>query len=648
MANYETLKTAIQQVVKTNGNNEITGALLQQSLLAMIDSLGSGYQFMGVATPTTNPGMIDQKIFYMADAGIYTNFNNLEIPNGKIGVLYYDSAWHLSTINLPPTVSIDGQQLKLDNTIIGEILPVGERENILLQKVDGNVSVNLFNKDSNKILLNKYFDYGGFHAEKNLKVTHPIKVYKGITYKYVYDVANLGENRAIAICDKNGDFISAFGGTADGDFNKFTPTEDCFVLINIGFIPVTTFMVCVASLYPLSYVGYSQNIGADYGLGEKQIEQIRAMFPLNITTRKSVNLYNKNNPLCKNGYYSGGFVQDSLYKVTHPIAVKGGVRYKASYSAGSLGVSNPRIQIVDELNNILSDIIGQINGDRIIFTPDINCFVSLNVGTVNEDGFMMVCEESEYPETYEPFYSYAELTDIMIPSENVESILFRKSVIFTGDSICAGAADSQGQRGWASRIGNKNNMVWQNKAVSGGTIMDKDLIGSSFTICDTDFGNGADYIILEGGTNDADRIGSILGETKPDYYGSYGLTEYQTEFENSTFCSAFERMIQRVVTSFPTAKVGYIVAPKMDSTPIGYDKEHNNRRAYFETAMAICKKWGVPVLNLWDECTMNPRLLTHYSGTAPDPNGLYSNGQHPTAKGYEFLTPIIESWMKTL
>ena len=35
MANYATLKAAIQDVVRTNGNNEITGALLQQSLLAM-------------------------------------------------------------------------------------------------------------------------------------------------------------------------------------------------------------------------------------------------------------------------------------------------------------------------------------------------------------------------------------------------------------------------------------------------------------------------------------------------------------------------------------------------------------------------------------------------------------------------------------
>lgn len=95
MANYETLKTAIQQVIKTNGNNEITGALLQQSLLAMINSLGTGYQFIGVATPTTNPENPDAKVFYITNGkGTYTNFGNIEVTEDEVVVLYYDTEWH--------------------------------------------------------------------------------------------------------------------------------------------------------------------------------------------------------------------------------------------------------------------------------------------------------------------------------------------------------------------------------------------------------------------------------------------------------------------------------------------------------------------------------------------------------------------------
>ena len=94
MANYETLKTAIQQVIKTNDNNEITGALLQQSLLAIINSLGIGYQFVGIATPTTNPEIYDQKVFYIANGkGLYKNFGSINIDEDEVVLLIFENAW---------------------------------------------------------------------------------------------------------------------------------------------------------------------------------------------------------------------------------------------------------------------------------------------------------------------------------------------------------------------------------------------------------------------------------------------------------------------------------------------------------------------------------------------------------------------------
>lgn len=120
MANYETLKSAIQQVVKTNGNNEITGALLQQSLLAMINSLGSGYQFVGVATPTTNPGIVDQRIFYIANGkGIYANFDGISISEDEVVILYYDTKWNKIT------TGIASQQSLMELNGIKETIKIG-------------------------------------------------------------------------------------------------------------------------------------------------------------------------------------------------------------------------------------------------------------------------------------------------------------------------------------------------------------------------------------------------------------------------------------------------------------------------------------------------------------------------------------------
>ena len=92
MSNYANLKSAIQSVIKTNGNNEITGQLLQDELLAMITTLGYGYQFMGVASPGTVPGTPDAKVFYIAyTPGTYTNFGGITVTG--LCVLKYVTGW---------------------------------------------------------------------------------------------------------------------------------------------------------------------------------------------------------------------------------------------------------------------------------------------------------------------------------------------------------------------------------------------------------------------------------------------------------------------------------------------------------------------------------------------------------------------------
>lgn len=93
MANYENLKSAIKSVIKANGNQEITGDIMQNALLSMINSLGGGYQFMGVATPDTNPDIRDQKVFYLASQnGVYPYFGSLRIKD-ELAIFSYNSSW---------------------------------------------------------------------------------------------------------------------------------------------------------------------------------------------------------------------------------------------------------------------------------------------------------------------------------------------------------------------------------------------------------------------------------------------------------------------------------------------------------------------------------------------------------------------------
>lgn len=101
MANYANLKTAIANVVKTNGNNEITGALLQQTLFAMVNSLGADCQFAGIATPTTNPGTPDQNVFYIASqAGSYSNFGGIQLGVNDVAILRWKGVWQKLNTNI--------------------------------------------------------------------------------------------------------------------------------------------------------------------------------------------------------------------------------------------------------------------------------------------------------------------------------------------------------------------------------------------------------------------------------------------------------------------------------------------------------------------------------------------------------------------
>lgn len=57
--------------------------------------LQEGYTFMGVATPETNPGTPDRKVFYIANGkGKYEKFGGLEVTEDEVVILYYDTAWH--------------------------------------------------------------------------------------------------------------------------------------------------------------------------------------------------------------------------------------------------------------------------------------------------------------------------------------------------------------------------------------------------------------------------------------------------------------------------------------------------------------------------------------------------------------------------
>ena len=88
MANWSVLKTAIASIIKTNGNQEITGQLLQNVLNNIITNVGENSTFVGIATPNTNPGVPDGNVFYITSkAGTYSNFGGITVKEGEAAIL---------------------------------------------------------------------------------------------------------------------------------------------------------------------------------------------------------------------------------------------------------------------------------------------------------------------------------------------------------------------------------------------------------------------------------------------------------------------------------------------------------------------------------------------------------------------------------
>ncbi len=230
------------------------------------------------------------------------------------------------------------------------------------------------------------------------------------------------------------------------------------------------------------------------------------------------------------------------------------------------------------------------------------------------------------------------------------NVLEKKTIIWNGDSICAGKKgdDTPELDAWAGRIAAKHEMTYKNYAIGGGTVAEnsgmkgavpRHSVSATLSNMAEEFPD-ADYIIFEGGTNDADLLKDRLGTVDPaDFSGNY---------DRDTFTGALESLFFQSKKIWKGKKIGYIVAHKMGLTP----GARANRRAFFERAILLCKKWEIPYMDLWEESGLDPLLPEQYDPQkTPEENiaagSLYLDGQHLTAKGYDRTVVLVENFIKT-
>lgn len=176
---YENLKAAIKQAVKQNGNQEITGNLLQSTLLNIVNTIGQEWQYLGVATTSTvPPSNLEKNAYYFVlVAGTYTNLSNISVSNPGLCIISYNASTKIWTKNIIfETVQTTGtsiNQVMSQKAVSSELMKKFNKENIaqelgndeekvMSQKVVSSEFYNL-SKISlvDNILVNMLINYNG-------------------------------------------------------------------------------------------------------------------------------------------------------------------------------------------------------------------------------------------------------------------------------------------------------------------------------------------------------------------------------------------------------------------------------------------------------------------------------------------------------
>ncbi len=258
-------------------------------------------------------------------------------------------------------------------------------------------------------------------------------------------------------------------------------------------------------------------------------------------------------------------------------------------------------------------------------------YFSIN-GTTDILNTLMVVKGSQYPTEYVSYGTYKTIGGLQISKSQIIDLdeeanpLKGKIISLNGDSIAAGTGY---QGGYGKIIAEENGMTYENVSVGGGTVA---YVGENVHCISRTIANmreDADYIILDGGGNDADS-GVPLGTLS---------TGYDATLDDTTFAGAFENMLKSAIARFPNKKIGYVFIHKC-----AYLFSSTVKDSYYDIAKSACEKWGIPYCDLniqTPPLNYIANLKTNYTA-----NG---DGYHPNEQGYKlFYVPKITAWLKTL
>ena len=213
-----------------------------------------------------------------------------------------------------------------------------------------------------------------------------------------------------------------------------------------------------------------------------------------------------------------------------------------------------------------------------------------------------------------------------------------KKISILGDSITASTSVTDNLTnivGNLLRCNNVNNYGINGSTLGGdGTtispVTNKELGYEPMVNRYSEIDNDSDYVIIFGGTNDYGRdvglpVGLESDNTVLTFYGSLNI------------------LIPDLITNYPTARIAFITPPhrKPASNNNYINYFGNTLDEYVDAINKICKKYSIPVLDLYNTGCIYPENTTWKNANMPD-------GLHPNQDFYYVLGNKIAEFIKGL
>ena len=351
-----------------------------------------------------------------------------------------------------------------------------------------------------------------------------------------------------------------------------------------------------------------------------------------------------------------------------PLFVAGGI----DASTGSIAENSDRMRTDDfyEVNFRLSGIpmivyaydkTGAYLGFISTNTIQSSSTVKKTYPTAVKVRFSILTTSSEGLNGYSYVYTYSikDLTDKIdsLKTKEAYNILEGKKWAYCGDSFSAGGYSSAektendvmpAESKFAGKnkvygyiIADRNNMTIQDFAAGGRTMATP--ADGSFTNCFSllykNIDPDVDYITTYFGINDSHHVpGGSAGDGE-DNTGEIPIGNIDDN-DTSTFCGAYNVVMEYLLQNYPFAHIGIIVSNGCD-TP-----------EYAEKTIQIAKKWGIPYIDLNEAPVMIRSQSSTVSSTAKNivnlKQRISSTNMHPNTKAHEYESTFIENFLRSL